>query len=424
MKSIKIDLNNSIQTKQLDQYQQIITQAIHHVSEPYPFVSILTNDDYLKSITQHVQLKKELHPELIIVVGIGGSNLGIVAVVQALFGNYYNHNRTPTIYFADTTDPQKMHSLLAIATSALQANKKMLLNVISKSGTTTETLVNFELLLNVLKRYQPNDYGNFIVVSTDKDSPLWHLAQQHCWTVLEIPHELGGRFCLFSAAGLFALAMCNVDVTLLVQGAQSISNDYAQQQHNPAITSAAWLYNLIQQRYHTTNLFLFSDALSGVGAWWRQLVAESLGKQKKLNGSPNTDALLPIVSIGPTDLHSIGQLYFANIIPMSTTFITYDATRHDNKLSKQMELMHNMYNQSSESITAAIFMGVQKAYTKTGLAYRTIHIPEQNAYYIGQLLQHFMFEIVYLSYIMNVNPFDQPAVELYKQETRKILNNE
>ena len=169
-------------------------------------------------ITQLIQNKKQLKPALMIVVGIGGSNLGTQAIYEAIFGK--EGSPQFPLYFADTVDSDYIAILLKRTEYCLQHNHAVLITVISKSGTTTETIANFECFLLLLKKYHPKNYQQYIVAITDKDSSLWHYAQQASIDRLEIPKEIGGRYSVFTAVGLFPLAMAGVDIAALMQGAQ------------------------------------------------------------------------------------------------------------------------------------------------------------------------------------------------------------
>jgi glucose-6-phosphate isomerase len=223
--------------------------------------------------------------------------------------------------------------------------------------------------------------------------------------------------------------MINIDIENLLKGAQQATDLCLKSDNtNPAALSAAWQYALCKEGYHVSNLFVFSNELLGLCKWWKQLLAESLGKEKKRDGIPNKDTILPITSLGSTDMHSIGQLFLANIIPIATTFVVFE-TKEQSPIIHHYEeqfnnLVANIQGRSLAAISKSILQGIKKTYKIKELPYRTITIPEKNAYCIGQFLQQAMFEIVYLGYLLDVYPFDQPAVELYKQETRKILAHE
>lgn len=393
----------------------------------YAFCLLPDDDEMHRAVMALVEQKKGLSPTLLIVIGIGGSNLGTLAIQQAVYGLFYNELKPAVrIYYADTVDADYVTNIMALAREELEQGGRILINVISKSGTTLETVTLFEFFLHLLKTYHPQDYADYLVVTTEKDSLLWQLAMREGWSLLAIPAQVGGRYSVFSAVGLFSLALIGVDIANLLDGARHmVEQCLKKDQTNPAVKAAAWQYALCKEGYAISNMFLFSNALHGLGSWWRQLIGESLGKAHKCDGVPNKDVMVPIVSMGTTDLHSVGQLYLAHIVPIMTTFVCVEKEHDQSSVPKQFDpLVAHAQNRSISSIMKIILKAVKKTYARQQLPYRTILLPMKNAYSIGQFLQQSMFEVVYIAYLMGVNPFDQPAVELYKHETRELLANE
>jgi len=385
------------------------------------------NDKKLISHIKNVaQEKLSFTPDMLLIIGIGGSNLGAAAVIQALFGTLYNDSTPIKTYFAETVDTDYTYHIASLAESTLSAGKKILINVISKSGTTTETVVLFQFFLEILKKYCPDDYHKYVVVTTDKNSALYDFAQQHHIAALIIPEKIGGRYSVFSAVGLFPLALLGVDIDALCAGALSAlalccNKDYTL---NPAATSAIIIHALYKKNFVIHNSFIFDTALENMGKWYRQLMAESIGKLYDKNGNIVHNGILPTVSIGSTDLHSVAQLYLSGPYNIFTTFISIEKNKHQCILSYHEAFAHDapmLQNKSFSTIMDAILEGTQKAYQKDQRPFVHIIIPEKTEYYLGQWMQIKMYEIIYLSFLMNINPFDQPQVELYKKETKKIL---
>jgi glucose-6-phosphate isomerase len=246
--------------------------------------------------------------------------------------------------------------------------------------------------------------------------------------VLKIPAQLGGRFSVLSAVGLFPLCMIDIDIDQLLAGARYMRDICLSNEDNYAVQTAAWQYALLQQGYDISNLFLFSNELQSCGKWWRQLMGESLGKAQSIDGQKNEQTFVPTVSVGSTDLHSVGQLYLANVAKIITQFVVVEQNHFELMLPDYAKffspLVKDIQNKSLADIMRAIFSGVQKAYIKKDLPFCTVTFPEKNAYYIGQFLQYKMFEICYIAKLLNIDPFDQPEVETYKIETREILSRE
>ncbi len=396
----------------------------------YAFINIINDAPLLDEIKQLVHEKKKLQPTVLLIVGIGGSNLGTLAIQQALYGMFYNeHQPELKIYFVDTVDTDYTNDILLLAQQALEKDETVLLNVISKSGNTTETIANFEIFLDLFKNYYEDTYHYYIVATTDCGSPLWQLAQREKLSCLSIPQKIGGRYSVFSAVGLFPLAMIGIDIQELLRGAQSILPSLLDTDifSNNAALSAAHIFAHYQEQIAIHNFFIFSVDLQGIGAWYRQLMAESIGKAQVRSGEKAAIGILPTTAIGSTDLHSMVQFYLAGPSSTYTTFLSVETNKSDLVVPRQNafeKLVPNIQDKQLASIMSAILQGVFHAYEEKQRPFCAIAIQEKSAHCIGQLLQYKMVEIVYLAFLLNINPFDQAEVELYKQATRKILAHE
>lgn len=408
----------------IQEYQQKLQKSNYDF--PGSFIHLPTDTDLHETIIRVVEEKRRLRPTILVVIGIGGSNLGTMAIHEAIYGKFYNEHVHPIkIYFADTVDTDYIYDIVLLVEQELEKNNTVLINIVSKSGTTTETVANGELFLHILAKAHPHDYQQYVVITTDEGSKLWQLAQDHRITCLSIPKEIGGRYSVFSAVGLFPLAMIGVDIKKLCQGAHTIlpactSTDI---KNSPAALSAAILYLHYLNGKNIHDTFLFSVDLENIGKWYRQLMGESIGKTNKNN---KVVGITPTVSIGTTDLHSVGQLYIGGPLDKFTTFITVKKNKSDVMVPKQ--LLHSLApycaNKTLVQIMDAIAQGVQATYHEYKRPFVTIQLPAKSELYLGQLLQCKMLEIVYLAYLLDVSPFDQPQVELYKQQTRKLLAHE
>jgi glucose-6-phosphate isomerase len=387
----------------------------------------LPNDEnMLEQVKQIVEEKKELHARYLIVVGIGGSNLGTIAVHEALHGRTYNEHDPPLkVLFADTVDPDLIDSIIRLITPVLKAGENIIINAVSKSGGTTETIANFEVLIDVLQRYRP-DYAQYIVVTTDQGSPFWNLAKKKDFSILEIPKNVGGRYSVFSAVGLFPLGMLNVDLDALLHGARFMRDQCFQPNYegNPAALSASLIYLHHTKGINIHDLFLFSTDFESIGKWYRQLMGESIGKEFTRDGTPVFTGITPTVSIGSTDLHSMAQLYLGGPYDKFTTFVRIDhpyttVTLPD--FPDYSPLVHNIQKSSLDRIMDAILKGVQSAYRKKNRPFMEVVLSDKSAETIGQFLQFKEMEMMFLGSLMNVNPFNQPNVEDYKVETKRIL---
>lgn len=380
------------------------------------------DDAVLKQVKEVVKEKQNLNPQLLIVVGIGGSNLGTKAVHEALQGKFYNETDPELkVYFADTVDSDSIAHIMKIMEKVIFKSGTVILNVVTKSGTTTETVANFYVLLELLKKYHPNNYHEYVVVTTDKDSPLYVTAKQEQFTVLEVPQKVGGRYSVFSAVSLFPLSLMGVNCAQLLQGARHMVECCMQEdiKDNPALISALLLYIHNNRGLTICDMFLFSSDLESVGGWYRQLMAESIGKEYSKSGNQIFAGITPTVSIGSNDLHSVAQLYLGGPRDKFTTFITVQKNKHSVMIPAESTI--HLAGKTFTEIMNALSTGTQTAYLKNKRPFCLIELSKKDERYIGQLLQFKMLEIMYLGYLLELNSFDQPHVELYKREAKLLL---
>ena len=177
----------------------------------------------------------------------------------------------------------------------------------------------------------------------------------------------------------------------------------------------------LQNKYHHYNFFAFEPRLTKLGEWYRQLFAESLGKETTQNGKKVKESMLPTISTA-TELHSVGQLYFSKIADVYTDFVTFDDENVDFKTVKSNKLASGLKGLSMQEITTGLYGGVISAYQERGLPYRTTVFDESLPYSLGLFIGMRFREIMYTAHLTDVNAFDQPNVELYKIKTKAILN--
>lgn len=439
-----MDLKNSIvQTAfvALDQLHQIMRDAYSEIERiiaaraqgydtPYASINLPADIAMRDRVKAVIRQQQERNPGALVIIGIGGSCLGAIAVHEMLYGRRYNEKPDAMrVYYIDTIDPDMVYETLIAVQELLKAGRSVTINAISKSGTTTETVVNFELFYDLIKRYHPTDYQKSMVITTDEGSKLWDFAKQEGILALSIPKLVGGRYSVFSAVGLFPLGLIGVDIDELCAGAQEAveHNTSLDIEHNHALQRAAVLYAQYQEGKHIHDSFMFTVDGASLGAWYRQLMGESIGKEHDRSGKQVRIGITPTVSMGSVDLHSVGQLYLGGPRDKVTTFVAVEQDNHALTLPQYAafeNLVAKIQGKSVSSIFMAILQGVQTAYKNEGLPFMTIMLPKKEARYIGSLMQMQMLEIIYLGYIFNIDPFDQPQVELYKKETRKILSHE
>lgn len=397
---IIINASNKYKTKlnsELNKIKKELTKESIYDSFNLPLQNIT---ELNKLITE----KKKLKPEKIIVIGIGGSNLGTKAIVDAL-----NNDK---IIFVDTVDTDKTKKILD------NLPKKVLINIISKSGQTTETIALAELFIQKIK-HQKNYYKN-IVVTTDEGSNLEKLSRLQGFSTLSIPKNVGGRYSVFSNVGLFPLAMAGININSLLKGAR-IARTECLKNWNKVMQSAALTF---ESKKNILDFFFFDTAFESLGKWNRQLIAESLGKEKNLQKKIVNNGITPTISIGSIDLHSMAQLTFAGPKDKITSLITVKAN-NSLKIPHWKEydaLVKNIQGRKLEEIMNAITQGVINTYESKKMPYYVINFENKTAEELGFYMQFMMFKTIYLATLMNVNPFDQGAVESYKAATRQILS--
>lgn len=418
----------SLMTSLLPELQRMQKARHHGYDTEYACLNVPFDDAMSNTVQAMVTAKKALNPTLVVVVGIGGSHLGTYAVYQALYGTLYNQvSDQVKLYCADTVAPDYIHEIICVIEQELQKKQgQVIINLVSKSGSTTESIANFEIFLALIQHHR-SSYKECIVVTTDEGSPLWQLAQQEGFSCLPIPPTLGGRYSVFSPVGLFPLALVGVDCTELRAGARAAVTSVLESDptDNPAVITAlllAWYY---KQGIRIHDTFLFDPALEGIGKWYRQLLAESVGKESTQEGT--SVGITPTVSLGSTDLHSVGQLYLGGPHNFFTTFVTVQSHAVDVRIPNYPQyhsLVANIQGRSLATLMDAIYKGVSRAYGKGNRPFVVWKLAQKNPFYIAQLLQYKMFEVLYVCFLLRVNPFNQPQVELYKQETRRILSDE
>jgi glucose-6-phosphate isomerase len=410
------NLINEIIIQLKPEMEHIKGELHNNYNSAYGFINLAFDEKLNRSVTELSQKKRNLNPTTLFIIGIGGSSLGIKAVHEALAGIFYNEVSVSHCYFVDTIADSYTQQLLIILEKILLQGEMVLIIVISKSGTTTETLTNAAFFLELMIKYRPHSLHDSIICITDENSPLLHRAQQHNFSIIALPAAIGGRFSVFSPVGLFPLSLLGYDINAICRGAQKVfenfpSNDYAQQ----AAQMAALIFINYQKGKNILDTFVFNPSLESLGAWYRQLVGESLGKNGK--------GMTPTVSVGTQDLHSVTQLYLGGPEDKFTIFI-------HNEAQETLLIPTNLFSKdytptiSVARLHNAIFQGVQAAYKAKERSFVSWDLNILTEERLGLFLSMRMLEIVYVGFLLGINPFNQPEVELYKEQTRKVLNHE
>ena len=352
----------------------------------------------------------------IVVVGIGGSNLGTQAVYDALRSladSYPITGHAPRLICLDTVHDATLTHVKHYLLSHVSRAEEMVICVISKSGNTTETIANANILIAGLEEQYPS-ISSRVVAITDPNSPLEKIAYEKKFRVLHMPPLVGGRFSVFSAVGIFPLMCLGVNVNSLLAGAQYAIDDLKNNDASISAECANDLLSALEVNLVIHDLFLFDPRLETMGKWYRQLCAESLGK--------DGNGILPTVSIGSTDLHSVAQLYLGGPNNRLTTFVwVYQEQDEVLAMQPSIDLVTNIGGKKIADIYHAIFTGTVEAYKKTGRLYNTFSFDMLDEWHLGAWMQTQMICTMLVGHAMDINPFDQPQVEIYKKATRTVL---
>jgi glucose-6-phosphate isomerase len=361
--------------------------------------------------------------KFVVVVGIGGAYLGTKAIYDALVETSYAETRKgPRIIFLDTISGQLLANVRNLLDTEVKESEELVINLVSKSGTTSETIANFELLREWLLPRFP-DIDNRIVITTESGGKLWELSER--LKIRRIDHrKVGGRFSVLSPVGLLPLLLVGVNIEQMRKGARE-QLEHSLNKDNSALRAAQSIAASRTRGISIIDFFFFNPELESFGKWCRQLYAESLGKEIDRSGRTVRAGMTPTVSIGSTDLHSMAQLYLGGPKDKFTLFLYSQISTHE-KVSPESpfaSLVPSIADKSPEQIMSAIYGGTIGAYKKHKLPFGEIHAFDISAYSLGALTIWHMLVVLYLSRAWNVDPFDQPNVEDYKQITKEILSH-
>lgn len=354
----------------------------------------------------------------ILVLGIGGSALGGIAVTNAILPPYWNmlskekRNGYPRIFFLDNIDPDEMNGLLDILDL-----KKTLVNVITKSGDTTETMAQYMIIKDRLERELEDDYRKNIIVTTDKKTGiLRQISEQEGYKAFVVPDDIGGRFSVFTAVGLLPFALVGINIDEITAGIRDM--DLALQNpdiHNNIAAQNALVHYLLDVKYkkNITVMMPYSEKLKYVGDWFMQLWAESLGKSRSLDDSLVQTGLTPIRAVGATDQHSQMQLF--NEGPNNKVVNFIRVGEFDTKLDIPQifqytgigylggKTLNDLINAEADSTLATLI-----DYSRPTV---TIKIPKVDGYHVAQLLYMLQMQTAIAGALYNINAFNQPSVE-------------
>ncbi len=362
------------------------------------------------------------HVRTVLLVGIGGSDLGTRAIYEAVrpYGNTSSLANMPRLVVLHTVEPKALLEAHAIIADALDP-REIVLVVVSKSGTTAETLTNANILFTAFKeRFGERACAQTLVIS-DTESPLVSNILGAGIKHLALPSAIGGRYSVFTPVGLVPLALLGIDIDLFCAGGAAASlSCFAQKTQSPAATLALALYEHYRKGVSIHEFFVWHPELEMFGKWYRQLLAESIGKHDA-SGTPI--GMTPTVAVGSTDLHSLGQLVFGGPRTRFTTFLVNQSQWDGTQVLTDDSpfLLDSLRGKKAGDVMRAIYGGVSVSYKNDKLPFVTISLDAITPRELGACMALHMSMVMYFARLLSVNAFDQPDVERYKEETRRIL---
>jgi len=387
---------------------------------------------YKSENSQQVKkLVKELagRCENLVVFGIGGSALGNITLQTAL--NPYMHNldntqrKGPRLFVFDNVDPPQLVSFLDWLAGALD---KTIFNVISKSGQTSETVAQFLIICQLLlDKLGPNGLREKVVATTDsRDGTLRKIADDSDLRCLEVPDGIVGRFSVLSAVGLFSAAMCGIDIDSLLAGARNMDTRVKCEDfyNNPAAINAAINYHFYNRDKKISVMMPYSYALKDLSDWYRQLWAESLGKKYDLDENEVHIGPTPVKALGTTDQHSQVQLYREGPNDKLYTFLQVKNFDKDIEIGPAPDCAPELGFLAGKNLST--LLNNEKKATEYALLESkrpclTVSFDEVSAYTVGQFIYLFEVTTSFIAALFNINPYEQPAVELGKEATFALM---
>ena len=359
--------------------------------------------------------------EVLVVIGIGGSYLGARAAIEFLGHNFFNSvskdiRKAPEIYFVGNS----ISSTYLAGLVDTIGDRDFSVNIISKSGTTTEPAIAFRVFKKLLEeKYGKEGAAKRIYATTDKEKgALKKLADAQGYEEFVVPDDVGGRFSVLTAVGLLAIAVSGVDIDKLMEGAASarkrcIENDF---DSNDSMQYAA-LRNIMLRKGKLVEILCdYEPSLHYTLEWWKQLMGESEGKDNK--------GLFPASVDLTTDLHSMGQFIQDGSRIMFETVLNVEKSSREELIEKEeedLDGLNYLAGKSVDFVNKCAMNGTILAHTDGNTPNLMVKIPEQNEFYLGELFYFFEFACGLSGYILGVNPFNQPGVESYKHNMFALL---
>ena len=355
--------------------------------------------------------------KILIVIGIGGSYLGAKAALDMLTDTFYNLKckDTPQIFFAgNSISSAYLNDLIELV-----GDKDFSVNIISKSGTTTEPAIAFRVFRDMLiKKYGAEGAKSRIYATTDKEKgALKNSADKEGYETFVIPDDVGGRFSVLTAVGLLPMAVAGIDIDEIMRGAQDAKKAYASDFDNNDCYKYAAIRNILNRKGKSIEMLVnYEPALQYFAEWWKQLFGESEGKDQR--------GIFPASANFSTDLHSMGQYIQDGSRILFETVLNVETPKKDIEILSDEENIDGLNFLAGKTVSYVnnkAFLGTVLAHNDGGVPNLILNIPTLDAYHFGNLVYFFEKACAVSGYMLGINPFDQPGVEAYKKNMFALL---
>ena len=409
---------SSVKNEAADAYNTVINKSgagsdfLGWVTLPVDY----DKDEFARIKAAAERIKKSC--DILVVIGIGGSYLGARAAIEFVKSPLYNNLKkdTPDIYFAgNNISSTALTELLSIC-----EGKDVCVNVISKSGTTTEPAIAFRVFRNLLiEKYGEDGARSRIFATTDKaKGTLKSFADANGYETFVVPDDVGGRYSVLTAVGLLPIACAGIDIDAMMKGASEAKKDYsaADLDKNDAIKYAA-IRNILYRKGKTTEILVgYEPYMLMLNEWWKQLYGESEGKDNK--------GIFPASVVFSTDLHSLGQYVqdgqrnlFETVISVENNGASFEIPHDD----ANVDGLNFLAGKELDYVNKTAMLGTLFAHTDGSVPNIVLELEDRSAYTFGYLVYFFELACAVSGYMLNVNPFNQPGVEAYKKNMFALL---